>query len=153
MTGKLEFGCDYLDLMRWLETQGSKNMDPVTDTAVRLLLLQWDFTLEEIDEANKQFWERADKGSLGDNLLTVMKRVTEYIKDDKPAQERLIIELAAVAFMDGNITKEEGDFVSVFQYLCDMKTSEFHALCTQGINWAKGLIFFGNEYAKAKSSK
>ena len=150
MTGKLEFGCDYLDLMRWLETQGSKNMDPVTDTAVRLLLLQWDFTLEEIDEANKQFWERLNAGTLPNDLLTVAKRITDYIKDDKTAQERLIIELAAIGYMDMNVNNGENTYVTWFQDLLDIKPSEFQALCTQGMNWAIGLNFFGNEYANSK---
>ncbi|MEK9137108.1 MAG: hypothetical protein AAB393_08295, partial [Bacteroidota bacterium] len=141
MNGKLEFGCDYLQIMRALEFQHDTEgkFDPVADAAARLFLLQWGFSLQEIDDANKLFYDRAQSQKLENDLGVVAKRIVDHIRNDRPAQERLVMELAAVGAMDRNVNENEVSFVQVFQNMLDMKSSEFFALCNQGQAWAHAL--------------
>jgi len=156
MSGKIEFGFDYLVLVRNLQWQGrnpSDGLDPVDDAAARLFLLQWGFTLKEIDEVNNVFWDRARTSSLPTDLLAVAKRIADHVNENKDAKERLVVELAAIGAMDGNVSPDEGRFVYNFRDLLDMRPSEFDALINQGTGWAIGLNFFGQEFAKARGAR
>lgn len=156
MRGKIKFGFDYLVLMRNLQWKGrssSDGLDPVDDAAARLFLLEWGFTNQEVDETNKIFWERARANALPTDLLPVAQRVTEYLKGDRNAQERLIIQLAAVGSMDGIVTPDEGLFVLWFRDLFDLKPSEWEALANRGEELAVGLNFFGKTFASNRGAR
>jgi hypothetical protein len=154
MSGKLEFGCDYLNIMRNLELRGAPDEvgDPVADAAARMFLLHWGFSVIEIDETNKLFWDRVRNNSLESDLLKVIDRVYDHIKDDKVAQERLVTELAAIGDMDLQVNDEERVFVNYFRDKLDMKPSEFNALCSRGTDWAVALNYFGDEYLNYHNS-
>jgi len=154
MNGKLEFGCDYLQIMRSLEAVGDTNgkWDPVADAAARLFLLQWGFSIQEIDDANKLFWDRLQKNALENDLDVVATRIADHIHDDRPAQERLVQQLAAVGEMDLKVNDEEQNFVGYFRDKLDMRQSEFTKLCEQGEAWAIALDFFGQQYAKNRKA-
>jgi len=151
MKGKLEFGCDYLQIMRELISRGgSENPDPIADATAKLFLLQWGFTVEEIDQSNKLWFDRLSAKELENDLLVVINRIKDYIKDDRPAQERFIIEMAAVGAIDAKVTDDEAGFVRGFLEIFDLRPSEFQELCKQGSDWSIALNYFGKEYAKAK---
>ena len=64
-SGKIMFGVDYLNLMRWMQWPGeNESYDEkkrgIVDGIARLFLLHWDFSIEEIDEANAAFWEKLE---------------------------------------------------------------------------------------------
>ncbi len=153
MSGKMEFGCDYLIIMRNLVMQSTDKNDFVADAAARLFLLQWGFSVIEIDEVNKLFWDRVNSGTLEDDLLVVAGRIAKHIENDKDAQNRLVVGLAAIGLMDGNVTDAEAGFVRHFQGVLDLKPSEFSALCAKGEDWAIALSFFGEQYLQSKNQK
>jgi len=151
MSGKISFGCDFMYVMRELQVRASESaaLDPISDAAAKLFLIEWDFSPDEVDEANKLFWDRFNSESLGE-LLAAMQRVVEHVSKDRAAQERLVIQLAAIGSMDYNVTSQEGSFVSGFQEAFDLRPSEFNALCERGWNLATALDYFGAQYLEAK---
>ena len=151
MKGKIEFGCDYLNIMRSLAWADGE-WDPVEDAAAKMFLLSWGFSLEEIDEANALYLERLNKDALESDLYKVAKRIADHIAQDKAAQDRLVTELAAVGAIDRDVTGEEREFVEWFQHLLDMRPSEFAALCIQGEALAIALNYFGDAYADRRSA-
>ena len=154
MNKKLEFGCYYLHVMRALELRNSeeKNLDLIADAAARFFLLQWGFTLEECSDANKLFWERSDAGALPTEK-TVVDRIVKLFKNDRPSQEKLIIQMAAISALNMNVSDAERMFVTSFLGLFDMKPAEFQILCERGEHWAVGLDIFGTVYLKMKGGK
>lgn len=150
MNKKIEFGCDYLHVMRNLESWREKEeFDPRADAIARLFLLQWDFSVEEIDEANHLYLDRVNGKSLDDDAK-VTERLIAFVKEDKAATERLVIELVAVGAVDDHVTEGEGNFVRSFRDRLDLRPSEFNVLIKKGVDWAHALAFVGSEYADAK---
>ena len=153
MSGKISFGCDFLYLMRELQLRASESgeLDLVSDAAAKLFLIEWGFTVEEVDEANKLFWDRVSSESLGE-FFAAIQRVVEHAGKERSAQERLVIQLAAIGSMDFNVTPMEESLVSGFQEAFDLRPSEFNALCDRGWNLAVALDFFGTQYLEAKQA-
>jgi hypothetical protein len=157
MNGKLKFGCDYLNIMRNLEVKAKPKYDaplnPVSDAAARLFLLNWGFSKKEIEDANQLFWDRFNNKNL-DDFAKVIDRVIDFIKDDKVAQERFFVELFAIFFMDAPISKdalseEVKDYFSHFIIdILNMKESEYTPLVYKGKDLALALNIFGYEFIK-----
>jgi hypothetical protein len=153
VSGKIEFGVDYLTIMRFLQSKGHPNgFDPVDDAAAKLFLLQWGFSVEEIDAANAEYVQRLNNQTLGNDIFPIAKRLSDHIKGDEESKDRLVIELAAIGLMDANVTNDEDMFVSAFQNLLDMKPSHFQALTKVGNDWAIALNYFGTEFAKSRGA-
>jgi hypothetical protein len=158
VSGKLEFGFDYLYLMRnfemrGLEPESKQPFNRVEDAAARLFLLQWGFSVEEIDAANKLFLDRLEHHALERDLKVVVDRLVEYVKTDPVAQERLVVQMAALGALDANVTKDEAEFVMLFQNLLDMRQSEFKRCLDQGADWAIALGYFGSVYAEERPKR
>ena len=158
MSGKLNFGRDLFYIMRELIERG-KNPDQaaiqesrwiVPDASIRLFLIQWGLSVEEIDEANTMFWNQVESDSLED-LQIVIERVVDHLSNDSEAKERLIIQMAAIGLLDFDVTEGESNFVRRFQEVLDFRPSEFSKLASRGNDLAIALNYFGNEYVKAKS--
>jgi hypothetical protein len=155
MNGKIAFGIDYLVIMRNLECREYQETggDDVADAAARLFLLQWGFSIEEIDEANRIFWDMAHQNKLPDKLAPVFQRVVEFVKKDPNGVEKFITELAAVGSLNGNITDQEREYLNQFEGYFDLRPSEFYELCQRGWNWGIALNYLGEQYkAKIKNT-
>lgn len=151
MSGKLEFGCDFLYLTRMLiwESTPDGGPDAISDAAAKLFLLQWGFSVEEVDQANALFFERVNSDTLGE-FNPAYKRIVEHVSKDRAAQERLVIQLAALGSMDFEITNEEANFVRWFMDEFDLRPSEFQDLCQRGWDLAMGLDYFGRAYMETR---
>src|SRR6266498_1793135 len=104
-SGKVLFGIDYLNLMRFMELPDEnekydKDKQFVVDAVARLFLLQWDFSIEEMDEANSAFWEKVNSETYNEKITAVIDRIVDFLKGDRKAQEKFLVEVAAVAQMD-----------------------------------------------------
>lgn len=153
MSGKTDFGVDYLTITRFLVMKGHDGgFDPVDDAAAQLFLLQWGFTVEEIEAADNAYRQKAADGTLGTDIFPIVQRLVDYIKDDESAKDRLVTELAAIGLMDGNVTQDEDVFVTAFRDLLDLRPSQFHSLTEAGKDWAIALNYFGNEFAKSRAN-
>ena len=147
MSGRISFGCDFLYLANMLQPQWSSihDVDLVRATS-RLFLVQWGFSLEEINKAEAILWDRIDAGAL-DDLSAVVQRIVNHFKKDRSAQERLIAQLAAIAVMDCEYSDRDAAFVGFFQEAFDLGSAEFFDLYEQGRNLATALLLFGRAYS------
>ena len=156
--GKILFGVDYLNIMRFMEMPDERekfdeNKTLVVDAVARLFLLNWDFTIEEIDEANRVFWEKVNSETLDETVITVIDRVVKFLEGDRKAQERFLIEVAAIAQMDDTFINNEGFIKDVLQDKFDFRPSEVTALYKKGWSWRIALDFVGEKYVEANKSK
>jgi hypothetical protein len=155
MTGKIEFGCDYEYTMLYLGFIGHHDADdPIPGVVIRLFLLNWGFSLDEADEAEKIFWERLTSNQLGpvfSNINQVIDRIVDYIKDDKAAKERFVTEITAVSYMDMVLKDEARAFINSFKDILDMKPSEFSDLFAKGVYIASSLNVFGKVYMQNRN--
>ena len=151
MSGKIEFGCDYLHLTRMLiwEAKPESKQDEVSDAAAKLFLLQWGFSVEEVDQANALFFERVNTETLGE-FHPAYQRIVAHVSKDRTAQERLVTQLAALGAMDFQVTDGEANFVRWFMGEFDLRPSEFQDLCQRGWDLAVGLDYFGTAYMENK---
>jgi len=148
-SGKILFGVDFLYLMRVMEInddENKKNPQPnFTDGIIRLFLLQWGFSVSEIDEANHLFHEMAKEGGFH-NLDIVIERISKLVNNDKEKQERLIIQMAAVGCIDEEITERERVIMNEVNQAFDLRPSEVKALISRGTDWSVALNFIGQAY-------
>lgn len=154
MSGKVNFGRDFLYITRELQIRASEAgvIDPVSDAAAKLFLVQWGLSPDDVDEADTLFWDQASAGTL-DEFHVAFERIVDYLGKDRAAQERLVIQLAALGSMDFAITDEEASFVRWFQDAFDLRPSEFNELCQRGWEWAIALAFYGDAYEQAKANQ
>jgi uncharacterized tellurite resistance protein B-like protein len=151
MNGIINFGCDYLYLIRYLilKRDNSNVSDSVSDAAAKFFLISWGLSIDEIDAANKLFFEKHKKDEF-DDFNNIVDRIISFISEDKSAKERLIIQLSAIAFMDYEIKDEEASYVRMFSELLDFRPSEFIRLTEIGSDTAIALNYFGDIYSKER---
>ena len=152
ISGKVLFGCDYLNIMRLMEQPEIEKGDKysqITDAVIRLFLLQWEFSIEEIDSSNKVFWDKVNSKTLDEKIDTVIDRIIKFTKNDKAAQERLVIEIFAIGIMNNEISSLERDWANFFKEKFDFRQSEFDALGKRGIDWAQAFDFLGKKYIES----
>lgn len=148
--GKILFGVDYLNIMILMElpdegkTASEKN--PIIGAVMRFFLLQWGFSVKEIDEAWNLFWEKSDKGQLDPKVETVLNRLFNFVKDDHEAEERLLIQITTLGQLDDSVSEGEKYYANYFKEKFDFKPSEFNAIVTKGYDWCMALNFIGNQY-------
>ncbi len=148
--GKILFGVDYFHFMRNMEIPDNETKSDIkgdiVDAVIKLFLLQWGFSVEEIDYSNKLFWEKLNNNTLDDSLEPVLDRILSFIKDDREKQEKLLIEITCVGLMDNEVSDRERYFANYFQEKFDLKPSEYSALCTKGGDWHLAFEYLGEEY-------
>lgn len=157
-SGKILFGIDYLNIMRFMELPDKnekfdESKRDVVDAVARLFLLNWEFSPDEIDEANQAFWKKINSGMQDENIITVVDRIVGFLKDDKKAQEKFIIELATVAQMDATFLDSEQLMKEVFQSKFDFRPSEITEFYKKGWYWRVALDFVGDRYVELAQAK
>jgi hypothetical protein len=157
-SGKILFGIDYLNVMRFMELPDEKeeydeSKKHVVDAVARLFLLQWDFSVEEIDEANTAFWEKVNSKTLDETIITVVDRIVDFLKGDKKDQERFLVEVAAVAQLDDTFLDSEGFMRDVLQSKFDFRPSEITEFYKKGWYWRVALDYVGERYIEAAKAK
>ena len=156
--GKIMFGFDYLNLFSYMEypkenEKVEEERMPVVFAAIRLFLLHWDFSVDEIDEAQQLFYEKIKSNSLDKEMMPVMDRLADFLKDDRKAQERFLTEMAAIAQMEDTILEDEGDLLRYFQAKFDFRQSEMEQIYSMGWSWRIALDYFGEKYFEYMNSK
>jgi tellurite resistance protein len=149
MDSKVAFGYDFLYVMRTLELSGGESIDPIADAAVQFFLITWGFSVDEVDEANKAFWNDFENKKLPD-FDEVVKRLFQHVQKDHQAVERLLINSIAVAYIDGDFTKDEVEMIRMISNGLDFRPSELEEHLKTGMQLAFGLNFFGTSYEKNK---
>jgi hypothetical protein len=151
MSGKLNFGCDYLQIILEVFNRGdTDSLDLLSYEVARLFLLDWGFSFEEINQVANIYVEKLKKETLGD-LSDTVSRLVAFANKDRAMQERLVIEVAAIGYLDFEVTDDEDDFIHIFQDQFDFKPSEFKALTAKGSEIAGVLNSFGERYKKQKA--
>ena len=156
-TGKIEFGYDYLVIMRNLINRGIKSPEDkynwYSDAIARFFLLQWAFNVDEIDQSNQLYMERLEKKQLPDNLRPTFNRVVEFVKGETGGIGKFVTELAAIGWLDNKITDDEREYVRQFSDLFDLKPSEFNDLTNRGLDWSIALNFVCEKYVEQTKKK
>jgi hypothetical protein len=157
-SGKISFGCDYLNIMKYMEMPNEKeeydkDKASIVDAVARLFLLQWDFSVEEVDEACKAFWDKVDSHTLDEMITTVMDRIVIFLKDDKKAQDKFFINLTAVGQMDQTFLDKEGWIPRYFQDKFDIRPSELEQYFKKGFDWRIALDYLGQLYTEYNNNK
>jgi hypothetical protein len=158
LSGKVLFGVDYLNIMRFMELPDKdekydENMRHVVDAVARMFLLNWDFTVEEIDQANQVFWDKVNSEKLDEKVVTVVDRIVDFLKGDRKSQEKFIIEVAAVSMLDDTFIDNEGFMKDLLQTKFDLRPSEIEVLYKRGWDWQVALNFVGEKYVEAAKEK
>jgi hypothetical protein len=147
MNGKIEFGCDFLALMRSLAFKGNKyEVKPVNEAVANLFLVEWGLTLEETAAANNLFFNKMNAGEYNAPLINIARRIVDQISINHLAPGVLIIQMAALGAIDFIWTDEEKAFISIFQQLLNIGPLDFQALTAQGATLALALNNFGRAY-------
>ena len=156
VSGKVLFGVDYLYFMRTMEIEDDDskkgNMESVVDSVIRFFLLQWGFSVDEINKANQLFWEKIENKKLDSSLQPVLDRIVKFVQDDREKQERLVIEMIAVGSLDNNVTERELWFAEQMRDKFDLRPSEYQALISRGRDWATAVDYLGNSYIEFNKS-
>jgi hypothetical protein len=150
--GKILFGCDFLHLMaqmEFTEYQTEKKYASITATIASFFLLQWGFSDEEIRESKALFLRKCAAKTVDLDIHIVIERIVGLVKNDKSAQERLIIELTAIAVINQEVSEEEKSMAQYFANRFDLSPSEFQRLIKGGIDWANWLTNVGIAYIES----
>ena len=159
-SGKILFGRDYLHLMRWTQLpnedeKADTDRENIVDAVAKLFLIQWEFSGEEVDEANIFFWDTIH--SRGDEQWNIIiDRIYESIKNDKKAQEKLLIQVFAVMQMDDTFLSKEKSMKIWLTEKFDFRPSEIDEFITKGDLWRTAFDIIGShyiEYDKKKKTK
>jgi hypothetical protein len=155
-SGKILFGIDYYNIMAGMEypDDGKTESEKVSiiGAVTKFFLLQWGFSVHEIDSATKLFLEKAENNELEPKMDIVLDRLSTFVKDDREAQERLILQIVALALLDDRVSENEKFYGNYFKDKFDLRSSEFNALVEKGEDWCMSLDYIGNayiEYSKA----
>jgi len=80
---KTQFGIDFLNIMRSLEVMAKdfKNTKKTifADSAAKLFMVFWDFSITEIEESNRKFLQELNRNNL-DKPSESIKRISNFIK-------------------------------------------------------------------------
>ena len=155
--GKLLFGCDFFNLMRFMEIPGKENEGysqekqyvAVTDAVMGFFLIQWGFSVDEIDSSNELFWKKLNENKLDDNINKVIDRIFDFVKNNKVDQEKLIIQMCAIANMNEDVSQDELGLIKYMQEKFDLRPSEFQSLVAKGIDWSMAINFIGKKYIES----
>jgi hypothetical protein len=111
---KIQFGIDFLIIMRTLElmAQDINTTNKVTfaDSAAKLFMVFWDFSIPEIEETNKRFLQKMKMNCL-DKPTNAIMRISNFIKDDPYLVDMFVVQLAAMGLMDMDLSQNELVFV------------------------------------------
>lgn len=153
VNGKILFGVDFLNIMRWMELpdeneEFDQEKQEVVDTVAMFLLAQWDFNIEEIDKADKLFWEKVNSESSNEIIIKVVERIVGFLEGSKNDQEKFFVNLATVALMDSTYINHERIMMEEFQKRFDFRPSEVDAIYEKGWSWSRGFDILGDTYVK-----
>jgi len=146
--GKILFGVDYLHLMQTMEWD--HNRSGIVIAVMKLFLLQWGLSVEEIQLSGTLFFNKMKDNTIGDTVEPALLRIYEFIKDNKEKQKQLLIEMVCVGLMDNNVTDREKFFNDYFKNKFNISPSEYGEIIKKGDDWAKVLKNLGAEYLENK---
>lgn len=152
LSGKISFAVDYINLLGLMNLRAKGGMNPVSHSAILLFLIDWGLTADELDQANQVFWQQVDQKTI-DNYEVAAKRLTAALAHHPVEQKRMMIQLAAIAEMDVDLTQEEITYLKSWGEIFDMRPSEVAALYERGRQLALALTFFGKKFMEAKLSQ
>jgi len=135
---------------RELLVKGDSKLGNYTDAVARYLLIHLGFSIEDIDEANRVFWQRLKAGTMGD-LGDAVGRIADFVKDNDWLKNYVVSSMTAMAtIQDSPVTAEQIAFIRIFQDVLDMRLSQFESALDKGQEWGIALNYVVSQYALAK---
>jgi hypothetical protein len=147
MSGKIEFGCDYIYIMLNIAVLTTlEGFQWVCIMMQRLFLVEWGISTDEFKEIYSIFEARLKSNQLDPELSTVTNRMINYLKNDKAAVERFITEMSAISYMISTLAEKAKKYIYLYRDALDIRPSEFENFVAKGKSLALGLTFFGQKY-------
>lgn len=146
MDGKISFGVDFLHTM--LETDkrsdvGSPKAHPI---AMIMLIMEWGLSLDEVNEANKLFWKKNDDKTL-DDFPQAVNRLILYTKDVPDAKSKLVTDMIAISYLDGNVSEDEKKLILALGEMYDFRPSEMAKFSNRAFDILNVLTWVANNDA------
>ena len=146
MKYNVDFGYDLLQVL--LTFQDSDDIDPVVYSAIRIFLVEWGYSVEELESISSKFADDTKNSKL-ESTRTVFERLVSRVKNDPTSIERLVTQSSAVASMTMNLTDTKIKYVSLYQSYFDLRPSEWQEYAQRGTDLAMLLNSFGSTYKEA----
>lgn len=148
LSGKISFAVDFINLLGLMNLRAKGGMNPVAHSAILLFLVEWGLTANELDQANGIFWQMVEAKTI-DNFDVAAKRLAGALANHPAEQQRMMIQLAAIAELDADLTQEEITYLKSWGETFDMRPSEVSVLYDRGRQLAMALTFFGRKFMEA----
>lgn len=145
MNGKIAFAVDYINVLGLMNVRSRVGMNPISHAAILLFLTEWGLSAAELDEANQTFWAQVEAKTL-DDFNVAAQRLTKAIAERDTERKRLMIQLAAIAELDRDLTPDELAYFKSWGETLDLRPSEVSALFERGRQMALALSFFGKKF-------
>jgi hypothetical protein len=137
---KIDLGSDYINIVKFFENSDAAitaiKRNQFIDEIIRLFLLQWGFTLDEIKTAFAQFWRKQNEDKLDKTIGPVFNRLVDFLQDKKEIQDCFITEMITIAYIDCKLTHEEKESVRYLKEKFNLQDEEFEKLQSNGLELA-----------------
>jgi hypothetical protein len=145
MNGKIAFAVDYINVLGLMNVRSRVGMNPISHAAILLFLTEWGLSAAELDEANQIFWTQVEQKTL-DEFSVAAQRLTKAIAQRDTERKRMMVQLAAIAELDRDLTPDELAYFKSWGETLDLRPSEVGTLFERGKQMAMALSFFGKKF-------
>jgi len=127
MPDKLLLGSDIAQMMYWIRFVKSNNtFDPRFGAVMNLLMKkEWGYTQDEINKIIGLLTPRLTNIKHGANPTDWIMRVYEQFRNDTASQGKLVTQLVAIAYLDGQLSPSENGFIKNMIDLFHISSSDF----------------------------
>lgn len=149
ISGKISFAVDFINVLGLMNLRAKSGMNPISHSAILLFLIDWGLSAAELDRSNQLFWQQVDNKSI-DNFDVAAKRIVKALENHPEEQRRIMVQLAAIAELDADLTPDEVSYFKNWGEMFDMRPSEVTSLYDRGRQLAMALTFFGRKYMETR---
>jgi hypothetical protein len=156
MSLAVNFGSELLWIMRELQYFGKSDREGgFPDAVAKYMLVQMGINVNDVDEANRLYWKKFNDNTLGD-LDDAVERIRNlaFDKDYLFLKTEVVSALAAIIQVQhSEVTPEQKKFIDIFQYVFDLKPSDFQSALQHGTDMGIALKYVVNEYIKTTTKQ
>lgn len=146
MDTKIRFGIDYLNIMTHANIRSGTDFNWRAYRLSKMLLCwEWGFTIEEIDETNRMFFQMNDSKSL-EELSVVGNRVISHLQKNETLKTQFVIDMMMVNLMDAKVSESEKQLTIDFADSLDFRKSEISQMADKAEILIIALSWYAENY-------
>ena len=149
MDNWIQYGVDYLRTILEIVLKSDHRTESERENSISvariILVMDLDFSVEDQNKAINIFFIKVDNNNLED-LGDVLRRLVNTVGGSLRSKEKLILHLFMMAYLDGDITQSQVDYVHTVGRLLDFRQSELNSLSDRGIDKINSLTWFAENY-------